>query len=580
MTVGQPESYLDHPLFRQAMASLQQGKWEAGLEQFEQLSRAFPLESELRSLRQEMLLRARIDQDEREDNALIRRRRAKNLAVRLVTLGVLAVLAFFVVTSYSRWINAQVAAARQTLEYQVLSLELAVKFRDAQDYLRAGQTDNALALLNQIAAIDPNYPELVAAMEQAQRQKGLDGRYNQAVRLAEEGDLNGALDLFQALETEEPFFRDVRTWIQKLERQTILGDMLARADAAYNASEWEQCAAAYEELYVYNPDFETDYVVERLFTCYVKTAEMNLYSSDSLEAIQKAEDYYRKALSLRPQDPPTKARQEQVRALVEERLFYGYIDLAQRALAEEPDSLEALNLANQYFIEALKIRPDSPEVVEQGELATKYLQSLEYSEGENWGAAIDNLEYIYSKDPGYAAGTARQALYEAHVARGNEEQAIGKFEDALADFQRGAVLAQDDPSSTLRLYEIQLEIAETMGLLGDYPGAVQLYAAAIELTDLEARAEANSAAVQAALEAARDAAEQGDYREAYLNYREAAALGWQVFEVVEHVVDSGEYLSSIALDYNSTVSLIAAANNLANPNLIITGQILLVPVLP
>jgi tetratricopeptide (TPR) repeat protein len=580
MTVGQPESYLEHPLFRQAMASLQKGEWEAGLKQFEKLSQAFPLESELRSLRQEMLLRARIDQDEREDNALIRRRRAKNIAIRLVTLGALAVLAFFVVTSYSRWINAQVASARQTLEYQVLTLELAVKFRDAQDYLRGGQTDNALAKLNEIAAIDPNYPGLVAVMEEAQRQKGLDGRYNQALKLAAEGDLNGALELFRALEAEEPFFRDIKTQIQNLERQTILGDMLARADQAFDASDWEQAAAAYEELYVYNPDFETAYVEDRLFTSYVKAAELNLFGSESLEAIQKAEDFYRKALSLRPQDPATKARQEQVRSLVEERLFYGYIDLAQRALAEEPDSLEALNLANQYFIEALKIRPDSPEVAEQGELATKYLQSLEYSEGENWGAAIDNLEYIYSKDPGYAAGTARQALYEAHVARGDEELAIGKFEDALADFQRGAVLAQDDPSSTLRLYEIQLKIAETMGLLGDYPGAVQLYTAAIELTNLETLAAANSAAVESALEAARDAADRDDYREAYLNYREAAALGWQVFEVVEHVVDSGEYLSSIALDYNSTVSLIAAANNLANPNLIITGQTLLIPVLP
>jgi LysM repeat protein len=36
----------------------------------------------------------------------------------------------------------------------------------------------------------------------------------------------------------------------------------------------------------------------------------------------------------------------------------------------------------------------------------------------------------------------------------------------------------------------------------------------------------------------------------------------------------------LALDYNSTVNLIAEMNNLANPNIIIPGQELLIPILP
>jgi tetratricopeptide (TPR) repeat protein len=579
MSVQQAESYLEHPAFRKAMESLQKGEWQAGLNHFDKLSLEFPLESELRAIRQEMLLRARIDQDEREDNAFLRNRKIRDIALRLGVLIVLAVLAVFVVTSYSRWISVQVAAARVSVEYQLLTLELATKFRDAQDYLRAGQTETALAMLNEIAAVDANYPELIPVMEQAQRQQGLDEQYNQALALVTQGDLGAALSTFREIEAQEPFYRDVKTQIQEIEKRTTLGGMLAVANQAFDAAEWEQAAASYEELYVYNPDFETAFVEDRLFTSYVKTAELNLYGSESLEAIQSAEEYYRKALALRPQEPATKARQEQVRDLVEERLFYGYIDLAQKALAEEPDSLVALNLANEYFAEALKIRPNDPEVAAQGELAYKFVQALDYFTGENWGAAIDNLEYIYTQDTGYAGGTSRQALYEAHVARGDEEMAIGKFDDALTDFQRGAVLAQDDPSSKLRLYEIQLKIAEVTGLLGDYEEAVQLYTAAIDLAGLEERAEVNSTMADA-LEAADLAVSRRDYREAYRNYRDAVTWSSQAFEVVEHVVDSGEYLSSIALDYHSTVSLIAAANNLANPNLIITGQTLMIPVLP
>ena len=51
----------------------------------------------------------------------------------------------------------------------------------------------------------------------------------------------------------------------------------------------------------------------------VDDAETNRKFAESLEAIQLAEEYYRKALALRPQDPATRASQDQVRALVEER---------------------------------------------------------------------------------------------------------------------------------------------------------------------------------------------------------------------------------------------------------------------
>ena len=269
-----------------------------------------------------------------------------------------------------------------------------------------------------------------------------------------------------------------------------------------------------------------------------------------------------------------------MRTQVEERLFYGYIDLAQKALVEQPDSLEALNLANRYFAEALKIRPNDPEVGRQAELAYKYVQALGSSGSSNWPAAIEDLEYIYSQDTGYAGGTARQALYEAHVSRGDEAMAIGDFDGALADFQRAAVLAQDDPGSKLRLYEIQLKLAEVMGLLGDYANAVGLYTTAIDFAGLEERAQEKSPNLAEALAAADSAYQRGDYQEAYKNYREAVALSSQAFDMVEHVVASGEYLSSIALDYHSTISLIAQANGLANPNLIITGQTLLIPILP
>ena len=579
MSVPQAETYKQHPMFRLAMQSLQKGEWQEGLDKLDNLMQAYPMEGELRNLRQEMLLRARIDQDERQERARARSRRLRTLTVRTLTVVALLALAAVVFTAYSRWIGQQVNLARQSMVSQVIRMELAVKFRDAQDYLRAGQTEKGLALLDEIAATDPAYPKLETVRGQAQRQQALDTQYQQARGQLSQGDQEGALATFKAIEQQEPYYRDVKTQIQDLEQQTQLGQMLAKADKAFDLSDWNAAAAAYEQLYLFNPDFRTAYVEDRLFTSYVKAAEMNLYGSESLEAIQLAEEYYRKALALRPQDPATKASQEQVRDLVEERMFRGYIDAAQKALADNPGSIQALGLANDYFREALKLKPDDAEVAKQSELAVKFLEAQRFFSQGNWEGVINDLEYVYIAEAGYAGGVARQALYEAYVARGDEEMAIGDFDTALADFQRAAVLAEEDPSSKLRLYEIQLKIAEAQGVLGDYEEASRLYAAAIDLAGLKERASQHSDSMAKALRAAEASASAGSYRAAYNSYRDAVTYATETFDIVEHTVDSDDYLSTLALEYGSTVSLIAEANNLANPNIIIPGQILLIPIL-
>jgi LysM repeat protein len=54
----------------------------------------------------------------------------------------------------------------------------------------------------------------------------------------------------------------------------------------------------------------------------------------------------------------------------------------------------------------------------------------------------------------------------------------------------------------------------------------------------------------------------------------------QPCQQVTHVVQRGEYLASIARRYNTTVSAIVQANNIANPNLIFPGQTLIIPTCP
>lgn len=580
MTANQAESYLDNPQFRQAMESMQKGEWESGLSQIETLMQAYPLESDLRSLRQEMILRAKVDTDEKVAKSYARRRRSRDLIVRAAIVSVLVIIAIFVATSYASWFQDQAALAKQAVDSQVVLVELQVNMRDAQSYLGAGMTDSALDLLEKIEVIKPDFPELAQTIEQARRQKAFDEQYAEAMILIEQDQLDAALIILQEIESQEPYYRDVKSQIKQIQDETVLGEQLLEADAYFENESWEEAANAYYNLYALNPDFETAHVEDRLFTSYVNSAEEKLNNSDSLESIQSVEEYFRRALALRPQDLDVKDKQSQVRSMIEEKLFWSFVQAAQTAIAEEPNSLEALKVANRYFSEALALRPNDPEITLQRELAHQFLGGMDDFVSSSNSSAIEKLEFVYSQDPGYINGTARQTLYEAYVARGDNAMAIGDFDSALEDFQRAAVIANEDPTSRARLYEIQLKIAEAQGLMGDFESAVRLYAAAILIGDLQARAATYSSAMAAALTNASQFEGQGNFREAFRSYREAITWATQVFDVVVHVVESDDYLSQLALDYNSTVSLIAAANNLANPNIIIPGQELLIPILP
>jgi tetratricopeptide (TPR) repeat protein len=580
MAVNEAESYLDHPMFQGAMQSIQKGKWESGLNQIETLMQAYPLEPELRSLRQEIILRAKVDADERVDVSQARKRRFRDLTIRGAIIAVLIILAVFVANTYSDAIRDQYETARTNLEAAGLQVQLQAYYRDAQDLLRAGQPEQAIALLENIEDIDPDYQDLDVLMEQAKQLQFLNQQYSEALDLVEQGELTAALLILEEIEKQDPYYRDVRSQIQTIQDQTILGEQLKEADRLFDAEQWEEAANAYYSLYSLNPDYQIAHVEDRLFTSYVNAAEEKLANSDSLEAIQDVEEYIRNALALRPQDPEVKKKQAAVRAMIEEKLFWSYVHAAQTAIAGEPNSLEALKLADQYFTEALRLKPSHPEISVQRELAHNFISAQQdFITGVNSGA-IEKLELVYTQDPGYAKGTARQTLYEAYVAKGDDGMAIGDFDSALEDYQRAAVLANEDPSSKGRLYEIQMKLAEDLGLLGDYESAVRLYRAAFILGDLQARAQRYSSAMATALASAEQYESAGNLREAFRYYREAGTWATQVLDVVTHVVNSGEYLSSLALEYNSTVSLIAEANNLANPNMIITGQELIIPILP
>ena len=78
-------SFLINPLYAEAQNHFQKGEWDIGLEKLKKLEESYPLDHELRKLRQEMQIRARIDFYEDDDNQRIRRNRVFIYGLQLTT---------------------------------------------------------------------------------------------------------------------------------------------------------------------------------------------------------------------------------------------------------------------------------------------------------------------------------------------------------------------------------------------------------------------------------------------------------------------------------------------------------------
>ncbi|MCK5314665.1 MAG: hypothetical protein KAJ53_06055, partial [Anaerolineales bacterium] len=411
MSANTAESHLNDPLFQSAMNYMQSGEWETGLEELDQVVENHPLEAELRGLRQEMQLRAHIDEDEREDLAREKRQRFMSWGVRLVVLVLVFGLGFWAVSTYSSWIRGQIVSAGQVLDNEAQVLELAVKFRNAQDLLQAGKPGEAKTLLEEVAAANPGYPGLEEELAQTEMKIVLETKYNEAMGLINLNNMSGALDILVEIEAEEPFYRDVSLRISEIKSQSLIGDILTQADRAYEAEEWATAASKYETVRALDPSYEPNVIDERLFNAYINAAQEAVSEdTESLEAINIAEEYFRKALALRPQNPEIMFKRQLVRETVKSRLFRSYVNAAQLALTEQADSLEALANAETYFNKALELRPDDPEVITQQALAESYLRAQDYFGQGRWADVISELEYVYAEDRDYAAGTARQTL--------------------------------------------------------------------------------------------------------------------------------------------------------------------------
>jgi tetratricopeptide (TPR) repeat protein len=582
MTAETSETHWQDPAYRQTLQQLQRGEWQPGMDALKELGDRYPLSQELRSLRAEMTLRARIDADELADIVAARQRRLKNWGIRAAAVLAIVALVLVAYSTYATWLQQQVQSARANIEQELHAVQLAADLRNAQDLLQAGRAGEARQVLQGIAAKVPDYPGLDQTMQQADALAALEDQYNQAMQQVQAGDPAGALATLEQISTNEPYYRDVSIQITDLKRQIFLSDMVTQADQAFSAKDWAKAVSGYETIRALDPLYQTQAIEDHLYQSYINAAEAALAEpSATLEALQAAEDYYSKALALRPQNQEIQELRAQARATVEQRLVNSYINAARAAIAQNADSLQALAEADAYLSKAQALRPDDESIKQERKMAQLFMKSQDdYSKGL-WSDVIADLEFVIGEDTEYAGGTARFTLFEAYLARGDNSMASAQYDSALSDYQRAAVLAQQVATQApLQLYEAQIKVGDVQGVLGDYESAVTTYQQAIELIDLPTLLQKNEPGIYAKLQQAERYVSYNNFRYAYRTYKDITSRALPRTAVVTHSIQTGEYLTQLAKRYNTTVEAILLANQDLNLKKFNPGQELVIPVLP
>jgi tetratricopeptide (TPR) repeat protein len=532
---------MNHPTFISAMKHFQEGDWNASLKEVDWLLKQFPLERELKRFRNDINIRANMDSDESSDDAVYNRNKLIKLTLSAAAILTVLMLVMLTISSFSDVIQDRILSARTAIEQEVAGIELAAKYRDAQALLQADRADEAYTLLQEIIARGGEFPGLQDNLSEAINSSNLKTKYEEALRLLELEDWSAARSLLDDISSNSSTYRDVPILIANLEGMSVLTDLYDQSAIYFEAEEWEQAVATYERLYTMDPDFQAD--------------------------------------------------------AVQDRLFLSYVNAARSVLADREDSLEALGIAENYFRKALALKPQNPEIKSERELARLYIDAQAGFLSGQWTDVITSLEVVYSKEPTYAAGASLQTLYEAYVGRGDNRLAAGEYELALSDFQRAVILAEQDSEAILRLYEAQLKVAEAQGAQSNYEAAVLLYRSAVELSRLKDRAKQADLRQLTLLEEAEYFATTGNFSVSYERYRSALGIvvgnyclsfdpyqealhtNSYIQSMKSHVVETGEYLTLIANRYHSTVCAIVLANEISDPNTIFQGQELVIPVL-
>ncbi len=384
------------PLYRQGLQHFGAGEWAEAVACFTQLQVNYPDDPRIAQFLESARLRAAVGTGLERGARVQARAGWLQVVSRLLVIVVILVIAGAVYWAYQTFaVPAQVETARlarldqlrRTGESQIASAQYAEAAKTYQE------------VLNEV----PDDPEANAGLVRARQLEQLAQLYAQATEALGADNNAEAVRLLEEIDAIDPNYRDVASLLNQIESTQALSEDYAAAVALYDANDLPGAAQAFESIRATDSDFRSNEVREYLFNAYVALGDQQIEQADTIAAVELADGYYEKALSVRPLDPR--------------------VETAQRT-------------------------------------AATFLEGAGAYQAKEWELVIRELAVVYEQQPAYFGGQVAEWLFEAFITTGDDFMGQGdpfsardRFAEALrvapSDAQRAEAQQKYDTANRL-----------------------------------------------------------------------------------------------------------------------------------
>jgi outer membrane protein assembly factor BamD (BamD/ComL family) len=282
------------PLYQEGLQHFGSGAWTEAVACFTQLQASYPDDARVRQFLETAQLRAsapaKAARQPASQGAWLR---------RLSVVGVFVILLLIaggIVLAYQTWVvpvqaeNARLARIdqlRRTAEIQTAS----------------GSYTEAIGTYQALLAEVPDDPVAKAGLSRVQQLVTVGNLYAQAQAALQAGDQAKAQELLEQIAAIDPNYRDAGSLLAQFKATQVLEQQYQAALQLQEAQKWTDAIEAFERVRSVDRNFKPQEINRYLYDDYFRLAEQRVEQASTTGDIEAAEALYQKALSARPLDP-------------------------------------------------------------------------------------------------------------------------------------------------------------------------------------------------------------------------------------------------------------------------------------
>jgi len=572
---AQPIDLSNDPDYSKLLDHYQDAEFDLCMLFIDQMEKRYPGHPELVSFKQEIELRLSaktIAKKIEKDATRKTQKETLNLGLFAVLGTIIVLIAFFISYYFLRSMTFKGESDEGTSQLTSLDTQ-------AEQLLNIGQPLKAAEVIERIRLIDPNYENLSELTSRTDELLRLEGKYLSALNLISENKKIEALVIFKEIEAEKFGLWDVSQQILSIETALQITNYLQEGNAAFQAQNWDQVVNAYESALVLDPSLDDPQIKEQLLNGYLnKIISLLQNENTSIEDIETAEGYYRKAIALIPQNKEFTREKINLQEVSSDLLLLKFTKTAKVILRDKNQTLSSISKAVSYLRKAVNIEPNNT-VLQMELINAEYYQNAFYNFiNLDWVTSISNLSEILSADDNFGNGNARILLFEAYFALGKQYFSAGLYQDALKNLEQAEFLAWDDSENLFKLFQVQVFLGDTLGKMNDFEKAVSYYQYAFNAIGITPRL-ANHPLPLAKYSEALDWVSNEDYANAFSAFQEVLDNVDFIYREKELEIRDGVCVALFANENLSTLDAVLEVNDLGKTMVITFGRELKIPMI-